>query len=491
MSGHHAVLSVETLIVGSGFSGLGMAIQLKKEGRHDFVVLEKAAGLGGTWRENNYPGCACDVPSHLYSFSFEPNPSWSRMFAPQSEILKYLQHCADKYGITQHLRFNSEVVHAAYDASTCHWTVQTREAVTYKTRFLVFGLGALSRPATPQLPGLPRFKGRTFHSAEWDHSFDLTGKRVAVVGTGASAIQFVPEIAKQVAHLDLYQRTPPWVVPKPDRLMSLFEQRSFRAAPAMQRAYRYAIYSLMELQAVGFTLEPRVMKLAAALGKRHLRSQVKDDTLRARLTPTYIPGCKRILMSNSYYPALASSHVEVVSDGITEVTEQGVITKRGQERAVDAIIFGTGFRVTDLLTPMTVIGEQGRDLNQVWAERVEAFLGTTVSGFPNLFMLMGPNTGLGHNSMVFMIEAQVNYALRCMDAVQKRGAGALDVAKNTQDAFNQRVMKRLRRSVWSTGCQSWYLDDRGYNPTVWPGFTFEFWLKTRRITATDYRFIQS
>lgn len=485
--------SVEVAVVGSGFSGLGMGIQLKQAGRHDFVILEKGDGVGGTWRENRYPGCACDVPSHLYSFSFEQNPDWTRAFAPQPEILAYLERCAEKYGLMPHLRCGAEVVRAVFDEEDGRWHVELRDGRRYMARHLVMGIGALHRPAVPKFAGVERFRGQAFHSAEWPAGETLEGKRVAVIGTGASAIQIVPQLAPRVARLHLYQRTPPWVLPRPDRAMSPIERRLFRALPPLQRLYRYGIYALMEMRAYGFTVDPRVLRLAALLGRRHLRRQVPDRALRGKLTPRYLPGCKRILMANDYYPALIRPNVEVVSEPIVRFTERGIVSTgehgREIERELDAVVYGTGFQVTEMFTNLEVRGRGGVELNERWRhEGIEAYLGTTVTGFPNLYLLMGPNTGLGHNSMVFMIESQVRYVLSCMRAQEERGARWADVLPAVQRDYNESLVPRLARSVWASGCQSWYLDGRGKNPTAWPGFTVEFWWKTRQVRPDDYEF---
>jgi cation diffusion facilitator CzcD-associated flavoprotein CzcO len=481
-------LDFDVAIVGTGFSGLGMAIQLLKEKRRSFVVLEKADDVGGTWRDNHYPGCACDVPSHVYSYSFERNPRWSRMYAPQAEILAYLKHCADKYGVRPHIRFGSEVTRAEFDERGAFWRVQTANGKILTARHLVLGIGALSRPLLPKIAGLDRFRGETFHSAAWNHDYDLDGKTVGVIGTGASAIQFVPQIAAKVGKLHLFQRTPPWILPKPDGAIGSLAQRFFEAAPVAERLFRYGLYWTLEATGVGFTVAPKVMQLVAALGRRHIQSKIPDERLRALVTPSYRPGCKRILLADDYYPALARPNVEVVTEGLAEVTENAVITRDGVERPVDALIFGTGFRVTDLLTPMKIFGRNGAELNETWRGGVEAYLGATISGFPNLYMLMGPNTGLGHNSMIFMIEAQVHYAIECMRRQDTRGARSADVRPGAQTRFNDEIQPRLRRAVWASGCQSWYLDANGKNSTTWPGFTFEYWLRTRRMREQDYEF---
>jgi len=477
------------VIVGSGFSGLCMAIKLKQAGHDDFVVLEKAHDLGGTWRENTYPGCACDVQSHLYSYSFEPNPRWSRMFSPQPEIREYLRHCATKYGITEHIRYGQEVTGAEYDDRARTWRVDLRDREPIVCRALVFGMGPLHIPHIPEIPGLETFAGPTFHSAEWDHSVDLRGKRVAVVGTGASAIQFVPAIAPEVGQLDLYQRTPPWIMPKPDREISARERDLFARFPASQRAWRHAIYWINESRIPGFN-NPKLMKLAQRVPIRHIHKQIKDPELRRKVTPDHTMGCKRTLLSDDYYPALTRDNVDVITDGIAEITEKSVITKDGVEHPADVIIFGTGFHVTDALDAMRLTGRGGVKLSEKWADGMNAYLGTAVSGFPNMFLLIGPNTGLGHSSMIFMIEAQVHYIIDCLRLLSRTKATALDVRPRTQDAFNADVQHRLDGTVWSSGCTSWYLDPNGKNTTVWPGFTWRFWLKTRQAKLSDWELIR-
>lgn len=471
---------MSVIIVGSGFAGLGLAIALKRAGRDDFVVLEAADALGGTWRDNHYPGCACDVPSHLYSYSFAPNPRWSRVFAPQREILAYLEGCATRYGLHRHIRYGAEVTDAAWDAATATWTVTTRAGARHTARHLALGVGGLSRPAIPAIEGLETFAGPAFHTARWDHGVDLAGKRVAVVGTGASAIQVVPQLAPRVAALDLYQRTPPWVLPKRDRAFTAAERALFAAVPAAARARRAATYWWLEARSLGFTVDRRVMEVARRMGLRHIRRQIRDPALRARVTPDYTPGCKRILMANDYYPALARDNVSLVTDPIARVTADGIVTAAGEARPVDALVLATGFRVTDLVAPMRVRGRDGADLGDAWRERPEAWLGTLVAGFPNLFVLTGPNTGLGHSSMVFMIEAQVQLILRLMGAAEAAGAAAVEVRAEAQRAYNAALAARLQRSVWASGCASWYVDASGHNATLWPGFTVDFWRRTRR-----------
>jgi len=477
------------LIVGAGFAGLGMAIRLKQAGIDDFVVLEAATGVGGTWRDNHYPGCACDVQSHLYSFSFEPWPRWTRDFAPQKEILEYLEHCTDKYGVRPHIRFGARVNKGRFDERSGEWELTTTDGRTFRARVVVSGTGPLSRPQLPDIPGLSSFEGKTFHSARWDDSFSLAGKRVAVIGTGASAIQIVPNIAPEVGKLFVYQRTAPWVMPKPDGPIAAWKQALYERAPVFQKAARARIYWTRELLALGFVVEPRILKLAEGLGRRYLARSVADPALRARLTPTYRMGCKRVLPTNEYLPALQRDNVELVTDGIAEVRPHGIVTKDGTERDVDAIVLATGFEAAEQVAPFEVHGRDGRELNEVWRDGAEAYLGTTIAGFPNLFLLIGPNTGLGHSSMIFMIESQVAYVLDAIRTMRARRLKLVDLRAEAQQRYNERIQKRLEGTVWSSGCMSWYLTRTGKNTTIWPGFTFEFRWKTRHFDADAYEML--
>jgi cation diffusion facilitator CzcD-associated flavoprotein CzcO len=473
--------------VGTGFGGIGMGIALKQAGYDDFIILDKEDDLGGTWRDNQYPGCACDVPSPLYSYSFEPNPDWSRLFAPQREIWAYLRSCARKYGLEAHIRYGSVVEQMQWDEDERRWDVQTiehGELGSWRPRAVVSAAGALHLPAYPDIPGAERFAGASFHSARWDHSCDLAGKRVAVIGTGASAIQFVPEIAKQAAQLTVFQRTPPWIHPRPDAPIPARMQAAFRKAPVTARALRDAIYMGLELRALGFTISPKLMAPLEAMARRHLASQVTDPALRARLTPDYTIGCKRILLSSDYYPALQRPNVSLVTEGITGITEAGVTTADGEEHKADVIIYATGFRAIESVTSLNITGRDGRKLQ---AGNLEAYRGITAAGFPNLFLLLGPNTALGHTSVVFMIETQIQHVLSCLRLIAQDKADAIEVSEDAQRRYNDALQRRLRRAVWSQGgCRSWYLDADGVNRTLWPGFTFEYWARTRRARPGDY-----
>ncbi|MEU4233830.1 NAD(P)/FAD-dependent oxidoreductase [Nonomuraea sp. NPDC026600] len=477
------------VIIGAGFAGIGMAIKLKAAGHHDFVILEKAADLGGTWRDNTYPGCACDVPSPLYSYSFDLNPGWSRLFSPQEEIWDYMRACGEKYGITPHIRYGTQVVSLEYDDIDRRWTVTTDDGETLRTNAVVSGIGALHIPSFPEISGREAFAGPAFHSAEWDHSVDLTGKRVAVIGTGASAIQFVPRIADRVARLTVFQRTPPWIHPKPDVAFSPRTRRLMKL-PGAARTVRTALYWLLETRALGFTVDPKLMKAHEKVALKHLESQIPDPELRERLTPGYTIGCKRTLLSSDYYPALTRPNVALVTDDITEIREHSIVDAAGVEHEVDVIIYGTGFKVTEALQRQRIVGRKGLKIQDAWQDGIETYFGISTAGFPNLFFLLGPNTGLGHNSVVFMIESQVRYVIDCLRLLSKTQARAIDVKPGRQREFNRRLRERLDPLVWNAGgCTSWYLDEHGVNRTIWPGFTFEYWARTRKMKPGAYELI--
>jgi len=476
---------LSAIIVGAGFSGLAAGIGLKRAGIDDFVILEQGPGVGGTWRDNTYPGAACDIPSHLYSYSFEPSSRWQRAYGGQAEILAYIEHCATRYGLRPHLRFASRVVRCVYDEPSATWTVSTDDGQTRTARALVLGNGALHIPQIPALPGLDTFAGTTFHSARWNHAYDLTGKRAAVIGTGASTIQFVPQIAPNVERLDVFQRTPPWIMPKPDRAIRARERWMLEHVPGAHWLRRTGLYWMFESRVLGFVFAPRLNQLGEKLALRYLERAVPDPALRRRLTPDYRLGCKRVLISNDYYAALGRPNVELVTDGIAAIEPAGIRTTNGELHEVDAIIFGTGFRVVDYLASMQIIGRDGQDLNAVWSKSVRNYLGINVSGFPNLFLLMGPNTGLGHNSMVFMIEAQAHYLVEAMKAMRRNKLASLEVRPEVEQAFRAELTKKLEHSVWTSGCSSWYMAPDG-EVLLWPGFTFDYWRRTRRVQLARY-----
>jgi cation diffusion facilitator CzcD-associated flavoprotein CzcO len=473
-------------IIGSGFSGLAMAAELKRAGRDDFVILERAGDIGGTWRDNSYPGCACDVPSHLYSFSFAPNPDWSSTFSPQEEIHAYLRNVATDQGLLPHVRYGVEVEEAAWDDDDAVWRLRT-SAGELEARSVASAAGPLSEPSIPDIPGLREFKGAVFHSATWDHDHDLTGERVAVVGTGASAIQFVPQIQPQVSKLHLFQRTAPWIMPRPDRPLTHLEHALYRRFPKAQLAMRAGIYWARELFAIPM-LHHKLARHIERVAVRHLHMQVEDPELRRKLRPGYSPGCKRILVSNDYFPALTKENVEVVCDGITEVRERSVVDSTGLEREVDTIILGTGFHVTDLPIADRVRGRDGRTLSEHWDGSLEALRGTTVQGFPNLFFILGPNTGLGHTSVVLMAEAQAGYIRQALEHIERAGIAGIEPRTEMQAQWNEEIQRRSQDTVWlNGGCDSWYIDRNGRNSTLWPDHTFKFFAAMRRFQPAEYR----
>ncbi|WP_439948287.1 flavin-containing monooxygenase [Streptomyces sp. BBFR109] len=488
----HGKKHVRVAVIGSGFGGLGAAVRLRREGITDFVVLERAGSVGGTWRDNSYPGCACDVPSHLYSFSFAPNPDWPRTFSGQQHIRAYLEHVADTFRLRPHLRLNSEVKKMTWNTELLRWDIETTGG-DWSADVVVSATGPLSDPKIPDIPGLDTFPGKVFHSARWDHDYDLAGKRVAMIGTGASAIQIVPSIQPEVARLTLFQRTPAWVMPRMDRAVTGLERAVHRAVPVTTRLRRGVLWGIRELQVQAFTKHPNELGFVEQLAKRNIARAIKDPALRAKLTPDYRIGCKRILLSNAYYPALAQDNVDVVASGLSEVRGSTVVAADGTETEVDAIVFGTGFHVTDMPISERVVGADGRTLAETWKNGMAALRGAAASGFPNWMTIIGPNTGLGNSSMILMIESQLNYMadyLRQLDVLG--GRVALDARPSAVNAWNRKVQERMQRTVWNTGgCTSWYLDPSGRNTTIWPGTTTEFRRETRRVDLAEYEVVRA
>jgi cation diffusion facilitator CzcD-associated flavoprotein CzcO len=477
---------VRVAIIGAGFGGLGTAIRLTQQGDTDFLVFERESDVGGTWWANTYPGCQCDIPSHLYSFSFAPNPDWSRTYPKQPELRDYLRGCAERFGVYDRIRFDTKVEEAAWDERAGRWTLDTSRG-TYTADVVIAAPGPLSEPSIPDLPGLEDFEGTVFHTARWNHDHDLKGRKVAFVGTGASAIQAVPEIQPDVDALTVFQRTPPWVVPHRDRPITRLERALYRRVPAAQRVVRSMVYGARELLVPGLVYRPKLMKGIEKLARKHIKDQVPDAELRRKVTPDYAIGCKRILPSNKWYPALGADNVDLIPDGIAEVRPDGVVSAGGEFREADTIIFGTGFYVTDIPLAEIVRGADGRRLSEVWDRSPQAYRGTTMAGFPNLFLVVGPNVGLGHNSIVFMIEAQVTYILKALAAMDAQGAGRLEVRPDAVKAYNDHLQSKMGRTVWNTGgCASWYIDAQGKNTTIWPDFTFRFWQQTREFDAAAY-----
>ena len=469
---------VSIAIVGSGFGGIGAAIQLKREGFDDFALFERAHDVGGVWRDNSYPGAACDVQSHLYSFSFAPNPRWSHAFSRQPEILDYLRRCARDYGLLPHVRFGHTVLDASWSEAEQHWVIETSQG-TYTANVFMPAMGGLSEPAIPTIPGIENFRGKTFHSARWDHEHDLTGRKVAVIGTGASAIQFVPAIQPKVQKLTLFQRTPAWVLPRMDREFGELQKRLYAAVPALQKAARTGIFFARELLVHGFR-NPTVMRLVEAMARNYLRSTVADRELRKRLTPNFRIGCKRILVSSDYLPALTQPNVEVVASGIREVRANSIVTTDGTEHEVDTIIYGTGFHVTDLPFAHHVHGRDGRSLAEVWKGSPSAYLATTVTGFPNLFFLLGPGTGLGHTSVILMLESQLQLVLGALKHMRSAQLDIIEPRAELEQRYFEEMQRGARGTVWTAGgCASWYLDENGKLTSLWPYGTIAFRRRAR------------
>ncbi len=481
---------VGVLIVGAGFAGLGMAIRLRRAGFDSLLVIDKAPEIGGTWWYNRYPGCACDIPSHLYSFSFARNPEWSRRYAGQEEILAYLKACAKSYGVISRVRLNTPLVEARWEDDRNIWRAVVGAGETIEARVLVSGMGALHVPRFPKLTGMPRFQGPAFHSSDWNSAAKLAGRSVAVIGTGASAAQIVPAIAGEAARVYVFQRTPAWILPRPDHPISARTRRWFRRVPALTWLVRTFLFWNLDLRVGGFLKPGWLRRLGAKVARKHLERQIPNAGLREKLTPRYEFGCKRVLISSDFYPALLRPNVQLVTEAIAEIREHSIVTVDGRERAVDAIVYATGFRVTEMLGGTPVYGRGGVELHEVWRERIAAYFGITVSGFPNFFLLLGPNTGLGHNSVVLMIEAQIAYVMSCLRLLHRRGARAMDLKPERLRAFLEEIRARLPGTVWeSGGCKSWYQDERsGETPALWPGSVREYQRRTRKASPEDYVF---
>ncbi len=476
------------VIVGAGFSGIGMAIRLKQRGIDDFAVLERAQDVGGTWTYNTYPGCTCDVPSHLYSFSFAPNPDWSQTYSPQPEIREYLRRCADQFGIRPHIQTRTQVTAAAWSEQDRRWELET-SAGSITAELLISGMGPLTEPKLPEVPGLDTFEGEIMHSARWNHDYELAGKRVASIGTGASAIQYVPVIQQVVEKLYVFQRTAPWVMPHSNRSIHDLERALFRRFPAVQKLIRGAVYAGREMLVLGFAKDPRLMRLLEKVSRAHREKEITDPELREKVAPDYALGCKRILPSNRWYPALAQPNVELVTGGLRGVGKHSVIDQRGVEREVDAIVLGTGFHVADPPVAEQVRGRDGRLMSEVWGGSPRAYFGASVPGFPNLFLLLGPNTGLGHSSMIYMIESQIEHVLAAIQAMDTRGAQTIEVRPEAVQEFSDDVDSNMRGTVWATGCSSYYIDPTGRNAVLWPDWTWRFRRRAGRFDDGAYALV--
>jgi cation diffusion facilitator CzcD-associated flavoprotein CzcO len=480
-------------VLGAGAGGLCMAIQLKLAGIDTVTVYEKSDGVGGTWRDNTYPGAACDVPSHLYSFSFASKADWSRRFAPQPEILAYFESLVDAYDLGPHLRFGTEVTDATWDDARRVWSlgVRTRsgQREVVEADAVVSALGQLNRPYIPDLPGLAEFGGTVFHSARWDHDHDLRGERVGVIGIGASAIQFVPQVAKVAREVVLFQRSPNYVGPRRDRPYPAWQRAMFARFPTLQRLYRESIYWRLEARFNVMRRDSRLGRFYQDQFTKKLRTIVSDRLPEEALIPDYPPGCKRILIADDWYPTLLKPHVSVVTDPVAKVTPDAVVTEDGREYRLDTLIFGTGFRTTEFLAPLRITGRGGLDLNDVWSDGARAFLGLSVPGFPNFFMLYGPNTNLGHNSILFMIEQQVGYIVQLLEEEVVRGVGAADVRPEVAERFDREVQEAAARTVWAEGCHSWYKTDDGRITNNWTDHTTSYRKRLAHPDLSDWELL--
>jgi cation diffusion facilitator CzcD-associated flavoprotein CzcO len=484
-----APVHTDVLIIGTGFSGLGMAIALKRAGKRSFIVLERALDVGGTWRDNTYPGAACDIQSHLYSYSFRPNPRWSRVYAPQPEIHDYLRSAAQDEGILPHIEFGANVIKATWNPADQRWEVMTSKGL-FTALALVSAAGHLSDPAFPDIPGIDSFKGKIFHSAQWDHDCPTDGKRVGVIGTGASAIQIVPELAKSAQHLTVFQRSAPYVIPRRDHVYSDAEKGMFERFPEMAQELRNELFWGNESRFPQRRQVPAFIKMISDMALNHLAEQVPDEKLRTRLTPAYAIGCKRILISNDYYPALNQGHVALCTDGIERVDANGVILKTGERVDLDLLVIATGFEATDLPIAEIIHGADGRLLADKWKDGGQAFACTAVSGFPNLFLMLGPNTGLGAGSMIFMIETQVNYIREAVDYVAEN-ALVIDPDITAETEYVESIYRRSAGTVWvAGGCSSWYLHPKsGRLTALWPDFMSQFRKENGSFSAEGYRVV--
>jgi cation diffusion facilitator CzcD-associated flavoprotein CzcO len=482
----------EVVIIGTGFAGIGMAIKLQQAGIHSFKLIERSDEVGGTWRDNTYPGCECDVQSHLYSFSFEPKADWSKKYSTWNEIRDYIIAVTDKHDVRKKIQFNTRLEGANFDKESGTWLVNLSDGSKPRARFVITAVGPLSNPAIPEIIGKETFKGPIFHSAQWDHNSDLKGKKIAVIGTGASAIQFVPRIAEDAKSVELFQRSAPWVLPKPDRKIYGIEKALYKYLPGWRLAHRASLYWANEISLRGFLKEKSFIRSIAEWGAtKHIHHHIKDPELRNKLTPNFRFGCKRALLSNEYYPALARDNVDVIDTGIERITETGIIDKQGKAHDVDVIIWGTGFKVDEPLMGIDVAGIDGQDLNAVWKDNgFESYYGTTVAGFPNAFILAGPNTGIGHTSLVVMIEAQYSYIMDAINKAKQQDIKYMDVKESVQSDFCQSMQDKMVGTAWTSGCNSWYLSDSGKNFTIWPDYTYNYIQQTKKINLSDYHVIK-
>ncbi len=480
----------EVIIIGTGYSGICMAIKLKQAGMNNFTIIEKEKELGGTWYINSYPGAQCDVESHLYSFSFE-SYDWTKVFPDQPELNNYIKHCAKKYDIESHIKLGTTVIGAEYNDDEGTWEIDTQESGKFKTKFLIAATGGLNIPSYPDFKGIENFEGETFHSARWKHNINLKGKNVAVIGSAASAIQFIPEIAPIVKNLELFQRTANWILPKPDRPFKPWERKLFKTIPFTHWLYREKLYWLKELRVIAFTKYPNLLKMVSQGTVKYLTKTIKDPQKLKALIPNYTMGCKRILISNFYYKAIVRENVHMITDGVAQVNKNSITTTAGKEIPVDVIIYSTGFKATNPYAAVKIVGSKGLLLSSVIAKKgISGHLGTTMTGFPNLFIMTGPNTGIGHTSLIHLIESQANYVMDGLKYIKKNGVKSFEVKEEAQNKFNEGLTKKMENTVWlKGGCESWYKDEFGRVPTLWPDFTFNFRKMTKHFDYKNYKIL--
>lgn len=480
----------DTLIIGAGFGGLGTAIKLKEAGVGNFVILERAQQVGGTWRDNQYPGAACDIPSNLYSFSFAPNPSWSRSYSGAKEIMAYMQHLVGQYDLSRFIQYGQNVKEARIHEDEGLWHITTDDGVVWRARSVVMASGALANASFPAIRGLEKFKGKKIHSARWDHQYDFKGKRVGVVGTGASAIQIIPELVKVAGSVKVFQRTPAWVMPRPDFKRPDWTKKLFETLPVTQKLIREGLFWGHEAMALALIWDSPLRKVAQRVALEHLKLQVKDTWMRRQLRPDFKIGCKRVLVSNDYYPALQAPNTELITWPIAGITETGVQTAEGLIHEFDALVFATGFDIPKNGTPYPIYGLEGRNLAQEWKGGAQAYKSVNVSGYPNLFMLFGPNSGPGHNSALVYMEQQIEYTVRSVQKILGEDLKWLDVRPEVQAEYNRDIQKRLKKTNWNSGCKSWYLTEDGFNATMYPGFATQYALQMGRLESRHYRAVK-
>ncbi|MGQ0625638.1 MAG: flavin-containing monooxygenase [Sporichthyaceae bacterium] len=483
---HQKVTADTVLIIGAGFAGLGAAVRLKQAGICDFVILERAAEVGGTWRDNTYPGAACDIPSVLYSYPFVQNPRWSQFYSGSAEILCYIRTIVDRFELAPHIRFGQNVTSLAFDSASGTWTARTASRRKFVARSVVMASGPLANPALPAIRGREDFAGKAIHSARWDHDYDLAGKRVAVIGTGASAIQIIPEVVDVAEQVTVFQRTPGWVLPRINYRTPGWNKALFAAVPAAQSLARKATFWAHEGVALGTVWNSPATTVVERVASAHLRLAVGDPWLRRQLTPDFRAGCKRLLVSNDYYPALQRPNCSLVTWPIARISPGGIRTAAGVEHRLDAIVFATGFDVAKTGPPFAITGVGGRTLASDWARGAYAYKSVNVSGYPNLFFTFGPNSGPGHNSALVFMNAQIEYLVQAIALMQERGIASLDVRPDVEQAYNSNLQKRLGRTTWNSGCQSWYLTPDGFNSTMFPGFATQYTRQLSRVRLEDY-----